>query len=270
MEFFLAIENENLKIVIEILDYVIVLGLIYLLYRLLKGGIGFSLVIGLAIFWAIYLVVDYLEMRLLGTLLGGFISVGLITLVVIFQPEIRKFLLYIGNTTLKNQNRFIKKFFPKISEMVQAKSTEGNEEILEAILSLSQNKTGALIVLSPDGQIGLFPDSGTEINSNIKRELLISIFHKEGPLHDGAVIIAKDRIYSASAVMPVSQNRELDKRFGLRHRAAVGISELGNVVALVVSEETGEMSYAHEGGLKKIGSRPELKEIITRYYHLAE
>ncbi len=255
--------------ILDILDVLIASYLVYLIYKLLRGGIAFNIFIGIAMLYVIWWLVRWLEMPLLTTILGTFMSVGVLIIVIIFQPEIRRFLLYVGNTTMKSQNSFIQRFFPRERKLLE-EAEPVIDSIVNALMRMSKTKTGALIVLSADGTVGLFDNSGVRVDAAVSEPLLESIFQKDSPLHDGAVIIAQDRIHTASAVMPVSENNELSKKYGLRHRAAVGVSESNKVIALIVSEETGDISYAHEGKLKKIGSRPELKEIIVRYHHLAE
>ena len=255
--------------ILDILDVLIASYLVYLIYKLLKGGIAFNIFIGITILYGVWWVVRMLKMPLLTAILGAFMSVGVLIIVIIFQPEIRRFLLYVGNEAMRNQNKFLKQIFPKKSKLLE-EAEPVIDAICNAMIRMSKSKTGALIVLSSDGTVGLFANSGVAVDASVSEALLESIFHKESPLHDGAVIIAQDRIHTASAIMPVSENTEMGNTFGLRHRAAMGVSEANKVVALVVSEETGDIAYAYDGELKKIGSRPELKEVIVRYHHLAE
>jgi len=255
--------------IVNVIDLLIAVFLVYQVYKLLRGGIAFNIFIGIVILYSVWWIVKWLEMPLLSNILGAFMSVGVLIVVIIFQPEIRRFLLYVGNTTVKGQNNFLKRLFPR-STAVITESDEIIDAITNSMMRLSKSRTGMLIVLSGDQKIGLYDNSGVVLDAKISEALLESIFMKDSPLHDGAVIIAKDRIYSASAVMPVSENTTLATAYGLRHRAAIGISEDSKVVSLVVSEETGDISYAIDGQLRKIGSRPELKEVITRNYHLTE
>jgi len=202
----------------------------------------------------------------LSQLLTQFVSVGVLMLLIVFQPEVRRFLLILGNTTLKQQSNFLGRLLnrPLIAndEMLQ----ESVKAIKDAMINLSERKTGVLIVVSSNLNLEFFGGSGTKINADISQLLLESIFNKESPLHDGAVLINENKIHSASVVLPLSSNSNLPKSAGLRHRAAVGVTENTDVAAFIVSEETGNISYAFDGKLNWKITRKKLDELLIKHF----
>lgn len=232
----------------DILDILIVTYLLYQIYRLLRGNIAFNIFIGLLIIYVIWGIVNQLQMDLLAAVLGQFVSVGVIIIVIIFQQEIRRFLFYLGISTLRGRFKFLVRFLER-----EPVITEGREHYLRAlkagIMRLSQTKTGALLVLTKDIVMEEILASGVELDAAISEALLESIFNKYSPLHDGATLIRKGRLISAGCILPVSDNLTLPQSVGLRHRAAVGVTERFGVAAFVVSEETGRVSFAYGGHL---------------------
>lgn len=232
----------------DILDILIVGFLIYQIYRLLRGSVAFNIFIGVVLLYVIWWLVKALNMELLSLILGQFVSVGVIILIIIFQPEVRRFLLYLGDTTLKRRSWFFEKFLVN-----ESRDLEKKEQIVKGIYNAmekcSKEKVGVLIVLSKE----ILPETGTQtgvpIDAKVSSGLIQSIFHIKSPLHDGAVVIHEERIALARAILPVSQSEDLPPEVGLRHRAALGITENSNVCSLVVSEETGNFSYAVDGRL---------------------
>ena len=249
----------------DILDILIVGYLAFHVYKLLKGSIAFNIFIGVIIFYTLSWLVSILNMELLSSVLNQFISVGFIIFIIIFQQEVRRFLLFLGNTTLKGRFNFWDRMFDKDGLNHSAEKEKIAKEIQGAVLRMSKNKTGALIVLAQDINLDGIANSCVVINASIKRVLLESIFHKESPLHDGAVIISRNRIQSASCVLPVSENNNLPKSVGLRHRAGVGITEKTNAAALIVSEETGKISFAFEGILQRKLSELDVFKLLMRH-----
>ncbi len=252
----------------DILDILIVGVLIYQIYKLLRGSLAFNIVVGLAFLFIASNVVEYLQMGMLSTLLGGFVSLGLLALLIVFQPEVRRFLIVVGRGTMTGRENFIRRLLGKEWEVKDHDAII--QSILRAIQRFSKEKTGALIVFSRDANVESFSNSGVILDANISSRLLESIFNKESPLHDGAVIINANKIHSASCVLPVSDNSNLPDWLGLRHRAGVGVTETTDVLALIVSEETGKFSTARNGklygnlSLKQIENR--LKKIHTEFY----
>ncbi len=236
----------------DVLDVLVVSLLLYTIYRLLKGSIAFNIVIGIVLLYVLWGIVGVLEMPLLSEILGQFISVGFIALIIIFQPEIRRFLLYLGNTTLQGRSGFLSRFFKSSFTRVRDQSISA---IHNAVEYLAGTKTGALIVIPKHLNIEGYNNSGQILDAEISEDLIKSIFNKTSPLHDGAMVIHGNKIYAASCVLPVSSNPDLPKNVGLRHRAGLGASENTDTAVFVVSEETGEISFAHKGTLyRNIGS----------------
>lgn len=179
-------------------------------------------------------------MDLLSTILGQFMGVGVLAMIVIFQPELRKFFMYLGRTTEINRD-----FFRSL--ILGVNKDYGILQLLEALKSLMATKTGSLIVLSRDEELKFYVETGEYIETPIKQSLLLSIFNKQSPLHDGAVIIYEGKMQAAKCVLPVSENNHLPPTFGLRHRAGVGMSEITDTLVMVVSEETGKLTLARNG-----------------------
>jgi len=238
----------NIRI-LDILDILIVAYFLYILYKLLKGTIAFNIIIGVLVFSIIWWLVNILNMQLLKFLLGKFVGFGVIILIIIFQPEIRRFLLYLGNSTLKGRFKFINKYFYQ-SFHKQNVNINIVKEIHQALINLAKEKTGALVVFTDFNDSIINENNGVLLDARISHELIESIFKKESPLHDGAMIIIGNRIYSVGTILPVSHNTEISSKYGTRHRAAIGMTEIGNSEVLIVSEETGEISYAKSGQLE--------------------
>lgn len=232
-----------------VLDILIVGYLIYFVYKRLKGSVGFNIFIGVLLLALMYTVVRYLKMNLLSTLLGSFFQIGAVIFVIVFQPEVRRFLLMIGENTQQRRVQFLDKFFGKEISAVDEKISSIAQNIADAMVNLSRQKEGALIVIIPELIEDTISGSGVTVDAKVSEMLIENIFQKNAPLHDGAMIITGDRIHSASVILPVSNSTEIDQSLGLRHRAALGISEATTAAAYIVSEETGKISYAHKGRL---------------------
>ncbi|NJN33857.1 MAG: TIGR00159 family protein [Saprospiraceae bacterium] len=246
----------------DIFDVLIVGYLMYLAYRLLKGTVAFNIFVGVVLLYGVWWLVGALKMELLAKLLGQFVSVGVVVVAIIFQPELRRFLLLLGNQTLRG--RF--QIFNLNSDKNEDNYLEINE-LKNAILTLSDTHTGALIVLANRSTMLNMSEKGTVLNAQISTALLLSIFNKESPLHDGAVIIAENKILATGVVLPLSENPDLPKDAGLRHRAAVGASETANVTAFIVSEETGNISMAHQGQLTSDLESPTLLKLLSEHFN---
>ncbi len=246
----------------DILDVLIVAYLMYIIYKLLRGTRAFYIFAGVVLLYTIYWIVGYLDMKLLSLLLGRVVGFGVIILIIIFQPEIRKFLLVIGNTTLKGRFNFLTKYFNN-EEWVNTENLESTTHLFKAMKWLSSQKMGALIVLSKDPNWSDLATQGTALDSEINQQLIESIFFKNSPLHDGAMVISEGRIKAAKAILPVSRTSELAEDFGLRHRAALGASENSDACILIVSEETGEISVALNGKISRNISDERLKQYLN-------
>jgi diadenylate cyclase len=249
---------------VDIIDILLVSILLYQVYKLMKGSVAVTIFLGILSLYLIYLIVRAAQMELLGLILGQFMGVGVLAAIILFQPEIRKFLLLIGKTTdFNNSSGFIKNIF-------MWKNKEGNEgfnitPIIEAAKTLGSTNTGALIVFSRDSELKFYAESGDIIEAKMSKRLLLSIFNKYSPLHDGAVIIHNGKIKAARCVLPVSESDSLPAQFGLRHRAAMGMSETTDTVILIVSEETGQISLTKNGRLFSNLSPQELRKMINEY-----
>ena len=228
--------------VIDVIDIVLVALLLYGLYRLLKGTAAISIFVGIVAIFLIWQLVTALQMELLSTNLGAFVSVGFIALIIIFQPEIRRFLFTIGAKTQSGENKFFRIFKRKNQRI-----TTDTETICQACKSMSDIKQGALIVITRRNTLPDIVLTGVTIDAQISKPLIENIFFKNSPLHDGAMIITDNKIVAARCILPVTNNSELPGHYGLRHRAAVGISENNDCIVLVVSEETGTISLVKAG-----------------------
>jgi len=240
---FLALELRDL------IDISLVAFLLYQLYKLVKGSLAVNILIGLVSIYVLYLVVDALELRLLARILGQFIGVGVISLIILFQPEIRRFLLLIGKNTGFKQKGWVRNLFLKGIQSTDD-SENSLEEIVTAAMNLAAEKTGALLVFARTSELQFFANTGEAIDALPSARVIESIFNKTSPLHDGAVIIASGRLKAAGCVLPMTENPDLPEELGMRHRSALGISEHSDAVVLIVSEETGKISLAVNGRLE--------------------
>ena len=198
--------------------------------------------------------------------MGRVLGVGVIALIVIFQPEIRRFLLHLGSRYASaNRGSFFRRLF-KNRGGVNVVSPELLEELTEACRMMSQENTGALIVLKHKTSLAAIIETGDEVDARISRRLLLNIFFKNSPLHDGALIIANERIQAVRCTLPISANPNIPAQYGLRHKAAVGITEQTDASAIVVSEETGKISFVSNGVLKPMNSITELRTAIENSY----
>lgn len=219
----------------DLFETLIIAMVIVLLYRWIRGSFAVPVVLGLMIVFGVNAVVSMFGLTTINFVLRRLLDVGILAMIIIFQPEIRKLLYNIG------QNTSLYKFFDR------GGSFSVIEEVIEAVKTLSRSKIGALIVFTKGSTLADLVDVGVNLDASVSSELLVTIFNKETPLHDGAVIIRENRIVAASAYLPISQNPSISSVFGTRHRAALGISEVNDVLVLVVSEETGRISIAHNG-----------------------
>ncbi len=235
----------NLKI-IDIVDILFVTLLIYQLYRLLKGTTAIKIFFGILAFFFIWKIVTALEMELLSIILGQFISVGVIALIIVFQPEIRKFLLLLGTQNFfKNRNFLFWKILKEEQEKIDIDS------IVQATRKMAAEYTGALIIIAKENKLKDIVNSGELLNSRISWELIMNIFFKNSPLHDGALIIDNDKIVAARCILPVSANKNLPSDLGLRHRSALGVTENTDAISIIVSEQNGFISFCKEGVLTR-------------------
>ena len=249
---------------LDILDIVLVAILLYQLYRLIKGTVAFNIVIGMFSLYLLWLVVRALNMELLESIMGSFIGVGVLALIVVFHPEIRKFLVFIG--TNYNVNRVLsldKLFGAGKSKTINQQQIDN---IVDARVSMAKSKTGALIVVAGNSELTDQIITGEKLNAKISSTLIRTIFFKNSPLHDGAAIIKGNKITAAGCILPLTQ-KELDKALGLRHRAAVGITEITDAICIIISEERGSISVAKGGEIKRRISKEVLTTILGENIH---
>ena len=243
----------------DIFDIVIVAALLYYIYRLMKESGTLNIFYGIMAFIVVWVVAsEILDMRLTGTILDKFMSIGLLILVILFQEQIKRFLVELGS---HRDWRFLRKIFHHAAggEGHEAEAHRRVMAVVYACMSMAKSKTGALIVVQ-----GAMPlDSYAKTGDMIDARLIENIFFKNSPLHDGAMIIARHRIEAAGCILPVSHDSDVPRSLGLRHRSALGIAQATDAVAIVVSEETGYISIAHRGKLETRLSTTELEHRLT-------
>jgi len=244
----------------DIIDILLVAIFLYETYRLMRKTGATTIFLGVLAFISIWLLVSkILQMRLIGGILDKFIDVGLILLIVVFQREIRHFLQRLGSS--KGVKALAKLFKPRKNNNVED-DISYIMPIVMATINMSKRKEGALIAIQQIVPLDLFIETGEEINATVSARLIENIFFKNSPLHDGATIIAGKKIKAAGCVLPVSQQLDIPKRYGLRHRSALGLAEQTDAKIIVVSEETGKISLAHNGQLYTSISAEELQKML--------
>jgi len=245
----------------DIIDVLLVTVLLYQLYKLLNGSVALKIFLGLLSIYLLYLVVRAAGMELLTIILGQFMGVGVLAAIILFQPEIRRFLLLIGKTTAFNNERFFRSFPWRREQGEKISLTP----FIEAAKSLAGKNTGALIVFAKSSELKYYAESGDLIDAIISKRLLMSIFNKNSPLHDGAVIISNNRIKAARCILPVTENNDVPASMGLRHRAAIGLTEVTDGVVLVVSEETGQIALVRNGEVFRNLSSADLRIKLNQF-----
>ncbi len=242
---------------IEVIDILLVSILLYQFYRLIKGTGALNIFLGIIAIYILWKVVKTLHLELLSEILGAFISVGFLALIVVFQPEIRRFLFLLGtpNFITKKPKRF---FFWRIrlANPVQLDI----HTVLDACQNMAATKTGALIVIARVNELKQVRLSGVELDAALNSTLMENIFFKNSPLHDGAMIIHENRIRAARCILPVSERTDLPPEMGMRHRSAIGITEVTDAVAIVVSEQSGQISCCIHGEIRQ---DIEIQDLIT-------
>lgn len=251
---------------IDVVDIVLVALLIYQLYYLIKGTVAINIFIGILLFYLLWLIVKALNMHLFGSILGKFIDVGFIALLIVFQQELRRFLLFIGTSDLFANGKLSKGLFD-FKWQVNKEPVLDINAIVKACKNMSESKTGAIIILTKNNELKFYANTGDAIHAKVSVRIIESIFYKNSPLHDGAVIISNNIITGARCVLPVTEDSDFPAHLGMRHRAAVGITENTDSIAIVVSEQTGEISIAKEGKLKHALTPPRLRELLEKEFN---
>ena len=250
---------------IDVVDVLLVTALFYQLYKLLTGSVALKVFLGFMSLYLFYLVVKAAGMELLTSILGQFMSVGVLAGIILFQQEIRRFLLNVGKATSFGSRMRV---FPWRRDSSEERMNV--TPFIEAAKSLAGKQTGALIAFSLASDLKFFADSGDLIDAAVSKRLLMSIFNKTSPLHDGAVIITNGRIKAARCILPVSENPDVPASMGLRHRAAIGLTEVTDAVVLVVSEETGQISLVRGGEVFRNLAPADLRARLNEFLFDAE
>ncbi|MBR6757562.1 MAG: diadenylate cyclase CdaA [Bacteroidaceae bacterium] len=243
----------------DAIDILLVASLLYYVYKMMKesGAIKiFSGLIAFLVVWVIFRLI--LDMRLIGSIMDTFMNIGILIVVILFQEEIRRFLIELGS---RNRWKFLLSAFHK-NDKEQVKPYV--MPIVYACMSMAKTKTGALIVVEQNTPLDKYELTGECINADVNTRLIENIFFKNSPLHDGAMIISDNRIKAASCILPVSHNTDIPKSLGLRHRSALGISQETDAIAVIVSEETGKISVAHNGKFQLALSAKDLEDILSK------
>jgi uncharacterized protein (TIGR00159 family) len=244
---------------IDAADVLLVTVLLYQLYKLLRGTVALNVALGLVSLYVLYLLVKATGMELLTKILGQFMSVGVLASIILFQQEIRRFLLNVGKATALERMRGWSWRRPDQAAPLAV------GPFVEAAKSLSNKLTGALICFTQVSDLGSYAESGDRLDAEVSKRLLLSIFNKNSPLHDGAVIVAGGRLQAARCILPVSENPDVPASLGLRHRAAIGLTEITDAVVLVVSEETGAMSLVRHGVVHRDLPTAELRARLNEW-----
>ena len=246
----------------DVIDIVLVAILLYYIYKLVKGTVAINIFIGIVIVWALWKLTALLEMKMISSMVGGFMNIGLIALIIVFQQEIRKFLLLIGSTNFASKRSFVRHF--RFLKQEAIPTDIDLEAIIGACKNMGISKTGALLVIERNNNLDFIKSTGDKMNIEIAQPIIESIFYKNSPLHDGATIIQDNYITATRVILPVSNERTIPLRYGLRHRAAVGITEKTDALCLVVSEETGSVSFIKNGEFVPFKSLEELTEKLKK------
>lgn len=249
---------------VDVFDIFLVALLFYQIYMMIRGTAAINIFIGIFLLYVIWLVVRALNMEMLSTILGQIIGVGALALIIVFQQEVRKFLLYIGTRYLSNKGFSIERLFLVKSD--NKALLIGVDALVRACRNMADAKIGALIVLGRRSNLQLYIDTGDYIDAVIDSRLIETIFFKNTPMHDGAMIIVNGRIAAARCVLPTTEKLEVPAHFGMRHRAAMGITEHTDSVVLIVSEETGRISLAEHGEIKSGLTAIQLRQSLENLF----
>lgn len=249
---------------VDIIDVLFVSILLYQVYKLMKGSVAIKIFLGFIFFYLVSNVVEAVNMEVTSNILGQFMGVGVIAVLILFQQEIRKFLLLLGKTTVFDEGNILKNVKQIWRERFD-KTSLSLTPLMDSIKTLSGSNTGALLVFSKDSELKFYADSGDRLEALVSKRLMLAIFNKLSPLHDGAAIINENRVVAARCILPVSERDDIPAMFGLRHRAAIGMSENTDCLVIVVSEETGQLTSARNGVFHHNLSVQEVRKMINEY-----
>ena len=248
---------------VDIIDIFVVALIMFQVYRLTRGTNALRIVVGILIIYLLWIVTRVLNMELLSMILGQIIGVGVIALIIVFQQEIRRFLILLGTQYTNRRVSFMARLFRPRGRKVKVVGQEWIDTVVGACADMAKTKTGALIVIARKVNLLPFIEQGERIDALISASLIKNIFFKNSPLHDGAMVIADDRIAAARCVLP-STEREVPMEFGMRHRAALGASEITDALVIVVSEERGTISIARTGHISRDISPAHLQVLLRK------
>lgn len=247
----------------DILDIVLLGLIIFFMFKWIKGTSAMSIFVAIVSLFIIRVLVGAFNMRLMTAIMDMVLDVGVLALIVIFQPEIRKFLMRLGNRYMNSRRgrKILNRILGRTTTTALTASQEANE-LAEACRRMSEDKTGALIVIAHDSPLDDIINTGDKIDASIHRRLIMNLFFKNSPLHDGAMIISGDKIVAARCTLPITEKTNIPARYGMRHKAAIGITEETDADAIVVSEETGNISFVKGGVVTPINNINELKLLL--------
>lgn len=247
----------------DILDIFLLSLIIFLAFKWLRGTSAVSIFIAILSLYMIRIIAIVLNMQLISSVMGTVLDVGMLAIIVIFQPEIRRFLINLGNKyqNMNKEKNFLTKYLGDRNTELDRESVN---EICEACKAMGEEKTGALIVIANNASLENISSTGDQIDANIHRRLLMNLFFKNSPLHDGAVIIHNNKVEAARCTLPITDKTNIPAHYGMRHKAAIGLSEITDASVVVVSEETGKISYIKEGKIKTITNINELKLLLSK------
>ena len=243
----------------DILDILMVAAILFVLFRWIRGSSAMNIFIAIVILLIVRVIVGSLGMKLMTSLMDTLFDVGLLALIIIFQPEIRHFLMRLGGSS-SWWRKVIGRLVSSRGSNVAEKAVE---EIVEACRVMGEQKTGALIVIPGQDPLQYIIETGDRVDAIVSRRLILNLFFKNSPLHDGAMIISGERIVAARCTLPITGRSDIPHDLGMRHKAAIGITEETDCDVIVVSEETGRVSFVHGGGLRRVGNRNELKLLLS-------
>ena len=248
--------------IIDLLDILLVAILLYQLYRLVQGTVAMNIFIGILSIYFIWKIVEVLKLDMLSEILRKFIDVGIIALLIVFQPELRRFLLLIGTPEILEKFSFGRRLMSfKTKRRIYSADLQA---IIKACKEMCETNTGALIIITTTSDLNFYVKTGEQIDAKISANTLESIFFKNSPLHDGAAIISNGKIRAARCVLPITEREDFPSHLGMRHRAAAGITEISDALAIIVSEQTGEISFAKGGHIENGLTAEGLKQRIEK------
>lgn len=247
----------------DVLDILMVAAIIFLLFRWLRGSSAMNIFVAVIILYLVKVIVSALNMTLMSGIMSTVLDVGVLALIIIFQPEIRYFLIRLGSRYGLGGSgwKIFDRLFGRKSDRLGSEATEA---LLDAVQALSEQKTGALIVIARQDSLQHILETGDTIDARISKRLLMNLFFKNSPLHDGAVVLHDNRIVAARCTLPLSGKPDIPAQYGMRHKAAIGVTETSDAHVIVVSEETGSISFVSDGQICTISDREQLRSLISQ------